>query len=568
MTASSYPKNVVGVAPYPTKSEDKNAGKALRNDGRRLVFWLLLVLGVVYVNFFGGLTSIGLVGPDEPRYAAIAREMATGRDWVTPRLHGDPWLEKPVLYYWSSAVAYRLLGDSEAAARLPSSLAALLLTGVLAALAFGFYGATTAAVVAVVFPTTVGALGFARAATPDMLFAAALTLAMATSAALLLPAHAKSVRSLQISFGASLGLAVLAKGPAGIVLAAGSLMLWAIITRSGGRLATATGPWILLSGAVVALPWYVLCALRNPEFVRVFLLSHNVERFLTPTFRHEQPWWFFGPVLALGLAPWTPWLAMVAQDGLARLRGPRWESSPAVFMGCWATFPLVFFSASQSKLPGYILPVLPAVALLLARTLARRLETADGQIRWPFVGTASMLGAMAAIPLVPIAGLASVPGFEPEALRPLALTAGGGSLVAIYLGCRRQAHACVMVTVFTIGVACSQLNTMVLPTLDPLISPRTTAHRISALVARDDKAVEVYALHRAWHYGLNYYLHRRLPELRQTDPLPPVVVTTDRGVRALQADGVDAQVVERISEAAVIVTVGQETPPRGRSAVD
>ena len=396
-----------------------------------------------------------------------------------------------------------------------------------------------------------------------MLFAAALTLAMATSAALLLPAHARSPRSLQISFGAALGLAVLAKGPAGIVLAAGSLTLWAVVTKGWGRLAVATEPWVCLSGAVVALPWYVLCAWRNPEFVRVFLFSHNVERFLTPTFGHVQPWWFFGPVLALGLAPWTTWLAMVALDGLARLRGPRWESSPAVFMTCWATFPLVFFSASQSKLPGYILPVLPGLALLLARTLARHLETNDGLVRWPFVGTASVLGAMAGLLLVPVGGFARVPGLQPEAIRPLALTAAAGGAVATYLGCRRKPRVSVVATALTIGVICWQLNTVVLPALDPLISPRTTANRINDLGARDEAAVEVYALHRAWHYGLNYYLHRRLPELRQTGPLPPFVVTTEHGVRALRANGVDARVVERISEEAVIVTVGQATLSRG-----
>ena len=202
----------------------------------------------VFICLFTGLGAFGLVGPDEPRYAWIARAMAENGDWVTPRLYGQPWFEKPILYYWTAAIGFRLNLQPEWAARLPSAFAALA-----AAVAIGWLGwkhyaggkkilERPALLAPLIFSTSVAAIGFSRAATPDMLFSAFITLAM-TCAAGVLRNHralraAESTNSITRAretltlafFGAFLGLAVLAKGPAAVLLAGGAMALWAFVT--------------------------------------------------------------------------------------------------------------------------------------------------------------------------------------------------------------------------------------------------------------------------------------------------------------------------------------------------
>jgi predicted membrane-bound mannosyltransferase len=144
--------------------------------------WAVLILATLYVCYFSHLGAIGFVGPDEPRYAWIAREMAESGDWVTPRLYGKPWFEKPPLFYWGAALSFKLFGVSEAAARLPSAISALLATLALAWLALRLYGAETARWLLLLLPTTVGMIGFSHAAATDMPFGAMLTIAMVCAA--------------------------------------------------------------------------------------------------------------------------------------------------------------------------------------------------------------------------------------------------------------------------------------------------------------------------------------------------------------------------------------------------
>ena len=204
-----------------------------------------LAAAVLWIAFFANAGALGLVGPDEPRYAAVARTMAETGDWVTPRLNGQPWFEKPILYYWGAAAAFLALGESEAAARLPSALAALLATAAMALLCFRLYGASGAYALLLIMPTLGLLLGFAHAASTDMLFTGTLTLALVLAAHILGDARTATIphalargvpdRPRHVlwyaAWGAVLGLAVLAKGPAAVALAGGSVALWALVTR-------------------------------------------------------------------------------------------------------------------------------------------------------------------------------------------------------------------------------------------------------------------------------------------------------------------------------------------------
>jgi 4-amino-4-deoxy-L-arabinose transferase-like glycosyltransferase len=149
------------------------------------ILWFVAIVVTLYFCYFHQLGVVGLMGPDEPRYAWIARDMAETGDWVTPRLYGRPWFEKPPLYYWGAAMCFKLFGVSEAAARSPSAISALLATLAMAWLAWRLYGAETARWLLLLLPTTVGMIGFSHAAATDMPFSAMLTIAMVCAAVVL-----------------------------------------------------------------------------------------------------------------------------------------------------------------------------------------------------------------------------------------------------------------------------------------------------------------------------------------------------------------------------------------------
>jgi 4-amino-4-deoxy-L-arabinose transferase-like glycosyltransferase len=337
--------------------------------------WLVLIIATVYLCYFHNLGAIGLVGPDEPRYAWIARDMAESGDWVTPRLYGKPWFEKPVLYYWGAAASFRIFGVTDVAARLPSAICALLATLSVAWLARRVYGAETARWVLLLLPTTVGMIGFSHAAATDMPFAGTLTVAMVFAAIVLRltrndhsPVLPRTPWLALLGFGFFLGLAVLAKGPAALILSGGAVFIWAVLSKRWRDAFRCLHPVAIASFCFTALPWYIVCTRRNPDFFRVFIIEHNFKRFLTPEFQHIQPFWYYVPIVLAAFLPWAVALLTTAILGAMRYARRRQISSSTLFLLCWTLFCLLFFSISRSKLPGYILPSIPAIGLLLAKS--------------------------------------------------------------------------------------------------------------------------------------------------------------------------------------------------------
>src|SRR5438477_4429282 len=339
--------------------------------------WALLIAITLGVCYFSHLDVIGFVGPDEPRYAWIARDMAETGDWVTPRLYGKPWFEKPPLLYWGGALFFKLIGEGhpEVAARLPSAICALLATLALAWLAWRTYGEECARWLLLLLPTSVGMIGFSHAAATDMPFAGMLTIAMVCAAVVL--GLARSIEDTPILprtpwlalllFGFFLGLAVLAKGPAAIILSGGAVFFWAIFTKRWRDAFRLLHPAAIAAFCVTALPWYILCARRNPDFFRIFIIEHNFKRYLTPEFQHVQPFWFYVPIICIALFPWTTVVFSLFPGTALKLKRDSRDSAFLFFATAWIVWPLLFFSVSQSKLPGYILPsVLPAMLLIAA----------------------------------------------------------------------------------------------------------------------------------------------------------------------------------------------------------
>ncbi len=513
----------------------------------------LLVLALVYVCFFSRLAALGLIGPDEPRYAWVARAMVQTHDWITPRLYGQPWFEKPVLYYWAAATAFHALGVNEWAARLPSAAAALLATLALLWAAFKLYGSATAWAVGLIFPTCIGIFAFARAATMDMLFSATLTVALLAASSAGDKEGSPHHTALAV-FGISLGLATLAKGPAAIVLAGGSIILWALVTARLARAGRLFHPLAILTFAIVAAPWYVLCSIRNPGFARSFLLEQNFERYLTPLYQHVQPAWFFGPVILLGLAPWTIVLAGVALKGIGKFLEGGWRDAPATFLASWAAFPILFFSFSQSKLPGYILPSLPPLILLIANFLASGAQGDGWLARWLLAGVGVSWAALALsagywFRRLPAEWIAAN---HAAILAGLTACAVIGMLVAA-LSAGRRPWAALLLSSLLAAALVAAINWRFAPELDPYLSPRAAAQLSVSVPA--NAAPAAYRLRRAWLYGLDFYLDRELTQWSSTASGPAWLYTTDSGIAELRRLGRKPVVLGHPSPEAALVEI-------------
>jgi 4-amino-4-deoxy-L-arabinose transferase-like glycosyltransferase len=522
------------------------------------------VVLATWICLFSHLGALGLLGPDEPRYAWIAREMAQTGDWITPRLYGNPWFEKPVLYYWAAALGFRAHLSDEWAARLPSAIAALVAALCIGWLAWRFGDArednprsprrfcpwSPALLAPLIFSTTVAAIAFARAATPDMLFAASLTLAMAAAASVLRHQRALRVRSevptaarkagTLLLFGAFIGFSALAKGPAGIILAGGAVGIWALATKRWAAALRLLHPYAVGACLVVALPWYVLCAIRNPDFLPVFILRHNFDRFLTPMFHHRQPFWFFVPITLLAVLPWAAFLIPAARDGLRIWRQKTWRDSPAFFFGCWAFFPILFFSFSESKLPSYILPSIPALALVIAISIARPIEQiADAKtgifalfgLTWMGLATTGFVWLYRLPGVRASTAAGDLPQANPNlAIRtPLlaaaALAAAAGIAIIILARSRRRA-----VIWISLLLSCALLEiagNAVLPQLDSRLSARPVGKMLRKDLRPD--RLFAYRLSRSWEYGLMFYLGRELREWSLEHPQAGLVLTTPQG---------------------------------------
>jgi 4-amino-4-deoxy-L-arabinose transferase-like glycosyltransferase len=342
----------------------------------------LLLLGLLLFLLLLRLGALPLVGPDEPRYVRVAVEMHRAGDLVLPTLGGKPWLEKPPLYYWLAGVFFSFLGETELASRLPSVLSTLLVALSTAILGARFYGRTAGLHAGFVLATSLLAFAYGHAAAMDALLAACATASIGLFALGIFEIAGGLAIPAAWAFA---GLAALAKGPLGILLPLLVLGLYGLLARDRRVLKAFSLPGLVLILAIAG-PWYVLILRREgSEFVQTFLLGHNVQRFLTTEHHHPGSVLYYVGVLLLGLFPWTPLLL----PGLARVRLR--TSRVDLFVFLWFLAPFLFFTAAQSKLPGYILPCLPPLALLAGREAAR--IATDGR------GIAPRIGALLGVAL-------------------------------------------------------------------------------------------------------------------------------------------------------------------------
>jgi 4-amino-4-deoxy-L-arabinose transferase-like glycosyltransferase len=332
-----------------------------------------ILLGLMSIlTFFFGLGSAPLLGPDEPRYAEVAREMFVTHDYITPRLCGCPWFEKPVLLYWMSALSYKLIGVGEFAARLPSSICAIATAAFLYFALARRQSKRRALICAAVLITSPLFIGYARAAVTDMPLTAALAIAL-ISFYLSATTEGRSRAGWWIAAWAFVGVTMLAKGLVGPVLFAGVVVLTLLICRNGDF-----NNWKYWIGGIavflsVSLTWYLPVISRNGyPFIREFFINHHFKRYLTNEYHHPEPIYFYPAILLSGLLPWSFFLIpAAARFALWWRQGrPRYPLFQVLAV-TWLVLPLVFFSLSESKLPGYILPAIPAGAIIVGLEIER-----------------------------------------------------------------------------------------------------------------------------------------------------------------------------------------------------
>lgn len=436
----------------------------------------------LWVLYFFRISCTGMLGPDEPRYAAIGREMAQSGDWITPRLWGEPWFEKPPLNYWMTAAAFRLGFNEDLAPRLPVALISVGFLAFFWRMMAREFGGRAGAASAMVLGTSAGWVAFSQTGVTDLPMSACFA---AAALCTLRPGRAWGMAA-----GALLGLAVLAKGLVPLVLAL------PVIWYGRKRIS----PAALAAFAVVAVPWYALVWMRNgAAFADEFFWKHHFSRFSSGRLMHVQPFWYYLPVLLAGLFPWTPLLA-----------GLRWKRIAADWrcrmFAAWAAVGLIFFSAAANKLPGYALPLLPPLAALIGIAVAERINA------WLAAACAALLAVVPLVakilPVALAAGLSrgSLPSVSWVVAVPLALAA----LVWWLAASRRQALAAVAAGAAA-GVALIKIAAY--PSIDAAASARPLWRQIAS---RQDQ-VCVETIHRNWRYGLNYYSLAPLPGCRDNE---------------------------------------------------
>jgi 4-amino-4-deoxy-L-arabinose transferase-like glycosyltransferase len=314
---------------------------------------IVLILVLSYIFFFHNLGSYSLKEPDEGRYAEIPREMVETGDYVVPHLDYVRYFEKPPLLYWATALSFRAFGISEWSARLPNAIAALLTVLLLYAGVARWFTPEAALLSTITLISSFGFFTMARILTIDMLLSSTLFLSLI----FFYDFYRQKKPRFMYLFYACLALATLAKGPVAPLLVGSSLLIFLLLERRVSFLRDLLSVKGILLCALLVVPWFVAIALREKEFLWFFLVDQNFLRFLTQKHNRSGPVYYFVPVLFGGLFPWSIFIP--------RAVAIYWRTKELRLFLIWFFVVFLFFSLSGSKLPPYILPVFPALAILL-----------------------------------------------------------------------------------------------------------------------------------------------------------------------------------------------------------
>jgi 4-amino-4-deoxy-L-arabinose transferase-like glycosyltransferase len=510
----------------------------------RDLLWLVLISGAAYFFLLG---RPPLVNPDEGRYAEISREMVATGDWVTPRLDGINYFEKPPLVYWAVAVMESLFGPGEWAARAVVALCSV--KGVCLAYLAGrlLYGRAAGIWAAVVLGTSLLYFALGHILLLDMAVTVLISAALfCFIVALRIPAERGQVekfdpaesgvnffnltpscrRWLLYGFYSCAALATLTKGLIGFMLPGAVIFLWLLLFNQWRRLRPLFLPSGVLLFLAIAAPWHLLVASRNPSWAHFYFIHEQFQRFSTTEAHRVAPWWIFAPIVLFGLFPWTGFLWPALRAGLCGGWARRKENADAWFLVTWAAFIFLFFSKSQSKLIPYILPVFPPLAVLIGAWISKRGQAMNSVRQYRihgltpflvFVAISWLLAATAVLALLRPGLLIHKPD-QVAVLRPwlyalaAALAAGGtATLLSGRPGGRRAMGCLLATTALVLGILA--------------MAPRDLAFRGTKTLALEFKGLArpgdlVYSYHGFFH-DFTFYAQHTIGLVAYTDELEP-----------------------------------------------
>jgi 4-amino-4-deoxy-L-arabinose transferase-like glycosyltransferase len=470
----------------------------------RWLLWALAAIGVA-----AAIANLGrpLANPDEGRYSEISRAMAASGDWVTPRLNGIRYFEKPPLQYWAGALAFKAFAINEYSARLYVALAgvATLLAVGFTARRIGARGGGAAAMLALASsPYFVALAGIVTLDAGLTLWTTLTFCAYVLAERSGLPPRTRA--GWMLAAWAAMALAVLSKGLVGIVIPAAALVLHCLARldlRPLARLEWSLGIVVFLA---ITAPWFVAVAYANPGFPEFFFVHEHFQRFTSGAHRRVEPWWYFLPILAAGFLPWVFALPSALAHGWSAPAPPR-TLAPLRLAILWALFVILFFSLSASKLPTYILPAFPPLAFVLGRYLAEAPTRKLALQAAPVVLVA--LGLLAAAWRMPDAAREPWTVLLYAEARPWALAASlvlfaAASLTTLWLWRGHRWHALAMAAIGTVLV----VDCMV--TAYDVLSPRQASKGIAAKVASHARPETRLYTVRHYEQGIPFYLGRPL----------------------------------------------------------
>ena len=466
---------------------------------------LLLLLAAVLI-WFGNLEYRKLIRPDEGRYAEIPREMVASGDWTTPRLNELKYFEKPPLQYWATAVAYEVFGEHQWTSRLWTALTGF--AGILLAWFAGtrLFGREAGIYAALLLGSSMLYAMMAHINTLDMGVTFFITLGIFSLLLAQREEHDMQRRNWMLLAWAALALSVLSKGLMGLVLPGAALFLYSVFNRDiriWTRMHWLSG---LLVFFLIATPWFVLVMRANPEFFHFFFIHEHLERFTTKVHGRFQPWYYFVPILLLGMLPWTPLMFDALLRSWRSGRQKLKEFSAVRFLLVWTVFIYVFFSISDSKLPSYLLPMFPPLALLMGKRIA---ETSSRRLFWLTVPALAVVATLLGI--IPFAARMSADtplqqqmyGNYSAWLLVAAALWLVGTAAALWLLRREKKMAAVIVLAFS-SLAAAQLATSGYNAIAPERSSYILADAIRPLVKPDVPFYSVFC----YEQTLPFYLKR------------------------------------------------------------
>src|SRR3989338_8302446 len=462
-------------------------------------WWLLIAIALIW---FANLEYRTLIKPDEGRYAEIPREMVVSGDWVTPRLNELKYFEKPPLQYWATATAYTLFGEHQWTSRLWAGLTCF--AGILLVWFAGLrlFGREAAGYAALLLSSSLLYVLMAHINTLDMGVTFFITLGIF---GLLLAQHEYGSRRWMLVAWAGLALAVLSKGLMGIILPGAAQFIYCVVQRDFGVLKRMH--WLpgLAVFFVITVPWFVLVMQANPEFFERFFIYEHYTRFTTKTHGRYQPWYYFIPILLAGALPWTVLMFDAMFNTLRDSKLPDRTFNSARFLLIWAVFIYVFFSISGSKLPSYLLPMFPVLALLMGRRIA---EMRGRVLAWQ-VAPAIPVTLVLLVLALNVGRFADTPGqielyphYGPW-LVAAALVSLGGLLAGIWLLWREKKPVAVVVLALS-ALLSAQIG---LSGYETVARERSAKHIAKAIHAEVKADVPFYSL-LTYEQTLPFYLKR------------------------------------------------------------